>query len=266
LIFKCYFDGTKNSRAMILATVCGASQHWDLFEERWKAVLGRHGAGYLHTTDALALRKSFSREKGWNQNRVDQLIADCVEVISKSLEILDGLPSVPPRPGLQAITLSIDLDDFRRARQHNPNMPRSITELFMSESVSFCFRIGTRVGADSYHFHFDQGEPFYGHLVDRINHRAAREAIPLLAKIRHHERINMRVSPAIQMADLFAWCISHNDAATRGWHETLHRLPWSSLSLNYELLMNPTAGVLELVRSWKLPPRGLNPPEPEGTI
>jgi hypothetical protein len=69
----------------------------------------------------------------------------------------------------------------------------------------------------------------------------------------------MRDVPALQMADLFAWCITHNGNVVRDWHAKLHRLPWHSIYLDYKLMLNPIDGVLEKIRSWNLPKRKLYP-------
>lgn len=270
MILKSYFDGANQPDAdrfefITIACACGTKEEWEVFHLAWSAVLDRHGADYLHTTDAVALRENFSREKGWDNDRVDALISDCVTIIENHIEIPSRIPEMPLKPGLFFVTLQIQLKDFVYARESNPSLPESVTELCATESLGFCFRRGRMLGAKWYHLYFDQGEPFYGHIYDRKNHRKARRAIPQLNKVVHLGESNMRLVPALQAADLFAWCISHHNRVTRQWHARLHRLPWQAWYLDYLLLINPKKGALEMVKSWKLPKRKLTPPpKPEG--
>lgn len=269
MVLKSYFDGANEADSdqfefITIASACGTSEEWDAFHAAWNKVLRQHHADYLHTTDAVALQGDFATLKGWNDAKVDALISDCVSVIANHIEIPSVLPDMPLRRGLFFVTLQIQLEDFVLARGDNPNLPEPVTELCTSESVGFCFKRGKLLGANWYHLYFDQGEPFYGHICDRKNNRKARRAIPMLSKVAHLGESNMRLVPALQAADLFAWCISHNHRVTRGWHARLHRLPWHAWYLDYMLLMNPKKGALEMVKSWKLPKRKLRPPKRRG--
>ena len=76
-----------------------------------------------------------------------------------------------------------------------------------------------------------------------------------MERVTHLGESDMRAVPALQLADLFAWSINHNDNVSREWHAKLNALPWNSLYLDYDLLLKPIAGVFDLVQSWKLPPR-----------
>jgi hypothetical protein len=66
---------------------------------------------------------------------------------------------------------------------------------------------------------------------------------------------NMKIVPALQMADLFAWCVNHNHAVTRDWHGALHALPWSSLYLDHARLIKPDPKAIEMTRLLNLPKR-----------
>jgi hypothetical protein len=258
VVFKSYFDSAPNSggaRSITIASACGTSEQWSAFETGWGYVLNRHGAQYLHTTDAVSLQDEFSVDKGWRKESVDRLISDCVAVIAGHIEVPGRVGELPLRRGLHVVTLRILIDDFVRAQKENPDFPESVTEFCATESLGFCFSHGRLLGAEWHHLHFDQGESFYGHILDRKNHPRARKAIPLLDKVAHIGESNMRLVPALQMVDLFAWCITHSGTVAREWHKGLNRLPWQSLSLDYDKLMNPKKGALEQVKSWKLPRR-----------
>jgi hypothetical protein len=65
---QAYFDGSgktnRNSRSkyLTLAGYAGPPEAWLIFEDRWQAVLNRHGSGPLHMSDANLLIGDF---KGW---------------------------------------------------------------------------------------------------------------------------------------------------------------------------------------------------------
>lgn len=254
VVLKSYFDGcgNKDEDRIVIATICGTSSQWDSFKTDWDKVLDKHEADFLHTTDAVALRGDFSSDKGWDDDSVDAFINDCVEVIERhSAEI-------PYKLGLFPVTLQITIADFLRARAVEPKLPNTVEEICATESLSFCLKWGRAIGAKWYHLYYDQGEPFYGHIDVRMRNRKAKRAIPLLAKVANYGQSNMRIVPAIQAADLFGWCIIHNDDVSRSWHKRLHSLStssWQSLALEYKHLLNPRKGVLDLTASWKLPQR-----------
>jgi hypothetical protein len=266
VVLESYFDGAygPNRDNITLATACGTSEQWNVFTSEWREVLGKHEAEFLHTTDAVSLQNEFHPDNGWSRDSVDALISDCVEVIAKHLSLPGPFREIS-RPGLHVVTLTIPLNDYRKARKVVAKLPNSITELCTSESLGFCFNWGRRIGAQFYHLYFDQGEPFYGHAHDRKVGKKSKKAITLMKDVVHLGQSNMRVVPALQLADLFAWCITHNDAVTRKWHERLHDIPWDSLYLDYGYLVNPTPGALERTADWNLPQRKVYPGDEPST-
>lgn len=210
---------------------------------------------FLHTTDAISLENDFSRENGWDETSVDALILDCVKVIAKHIEIPEGTPDLRPRKGLYPVTLLIPLSDWLKARKDLPDLSNTMAETLTTESLGFCFKRGRAVGAKYFELYFDQGEPFHGHVSDRYRSPKARREMPLLESIVHLGESNMRIVPALQMADLFAWCVNHNHQVVRDWHGILHGLPWESLFLDYARLINPHPKAIEMTRKLNLPKR-----------
>ncbi len=271
MVLKGYFDGGNQADIRLydrisLATVCGTCGQWSDFESSWKNVLASHKAEYLHTTDAIGLQKDFSNDKGWDDGKVNAFISDCVEVIRNHHYVPAGpfpvdIPFNPQvaKQGLMAVTLTIPLDDYRKARNAVFKLPESVTEISASESLGFLFKWGKLIGAEWYELYFDQGEPFYGHVDDRKRNPRSKKQITPMEKVVHLGKSDMRISPALQMADLFAWCINHNDDTRRDWHLKLNDLPWRSLILDYEHLIRPTPGALERTAAWNLPKRRPNP-------
>jgi hypothetical protein len=268
---KGYFDGGNQADShqydrITLATACGTCEQWKEFESAWSLVLDAHKAPFLHTTDAVSLQKEFSRTKGWDNKKIDTMISSCVDIIEGHLYVPEGIvPLGVPfggsinKSGLMVVTLTIPLKDYDRARKVVTSLPNSVTEICTTESLGFCFQWGRKIGMESYQLYFDQGEPFYGHVCDRKSNKKARKQINPMKNVVHLGESDMRNVPALQVADLFAWCINHNDDVRREWHARLNRLPnWSSTILDYDHLVKPTPGALERTAAWNLPKRKVN--------
>ena len=169
MVLKTYFDGgqSANCDRITLATACGTCEEWESTESVWKKVLAEHKAPFLHTTDAVCLQKEFSKNKGWDNDRVDSFIYDCVDVVERCLlepgRIVipgqSGLLTNIAKAGLNVFTMTIPFDDFRRAREVKPKLPNSITELCASESIGFVFRYGKRLGISIKENHFTGTSP-----------------------------------------------------------------------------------------------------------
>jgi hypothetical protein len=271
VVVKGYFDGGNQADSrqydrITLATVCGTCEQWEAFESEWSKSVTSHGASFLHTTNAVCLQREFSKNKGWDDDKVNALIDDCVSVVERHLciptegQVPLGLPFSRNivKEGLMPVTLSVPLADYKKARAVIPHLPNSVNEICTTESLGFCFKWGIKIGAEAYQLYFDQGEPFFGHACDRRNHRKAKKDIAPMKKVVHIGESDMRTVPALQMADLFAWCINHNDDVRRAWHARLNGLPWGSTILSYEYLVNPTPGALERTAAWNLPRRRPN--------
>jgi hypothetical protein len=269
MVLKAYFDGANKADLnlydrVVLATVLGTSDQWDAFIADWKMVLESHNkVPYLHTTDAVTLNGPFSKKNGWNDALVDNLILDCVRAVKRHI----AMPSLVPgefRPGLRVVTMTIYLEDYKRAREKKPEMPNSVNEICTSEMLGFVFRWGRKIGAEWYHLYFDRSEDFYGHVRDRKDNKKIRKDVPLLERVAVLVEAEMQLTPGLQLADLFAWCISHNDATSkRLWHRALDDLPidpsWESAYMDEGYLLNPTPGALERTQAWGMPQRRLKP-------
>ena len=149
MVLKSYFDGGNQADSsqydrITIATVCGTAKQWKRFEHAWGKVLYKYEARFLHTTDAVSLQNEFSKKNGWNKTRVDSFIGHCVEVIGKHIEIPAGTVGRRARVGLYPVTLTIPLEDWKRARNVNPKLPNSVTEICTSDSMGFASREARR--------------------------------------------------------------------------------------------------------------------------
>jgi len=271
VVLKSYFDGGNQADSrqydrISLAAICGIPEQWTRFEPEWGKIISSHGASFLHTTNAIGLQKEFSVENGWADDKVDALINECVGSIESHIcvpaegQVPLGLPFSPniTKQGLMPVTLTIPFADYERARKVVPRLLNNITELCTSEVLGFCFQWGRLIRSEWYELFFDQGEPFYGHVYDRRHNKKSKKAITPMEKVCALAEVDMRCSPALQVADLFAWCINHNNDVRREWHARLNKLPWGSTILDYDHLVNPTPGALERTTAWNLPPRRRN--------
>ena len=111
------------------------------------------------------------------------------------------------------------------------------------------------MGALWYHLFFDRGEPFMGHIQDRWNNKKSKKRVQMMDRITQVGELDMRQVPALQMADLIAWCVSHKDSQTHGWQRKLLRFHWLHDHLDFDKMINPIPHVHKLVESWKLPKR-----------
>jgi hypothetical protein len=268
---KGYFDGgnqvdsTQYDR-ITLAVACGTGEQWTPCESAWNTVREEHKAPPLHTTDAIGLNKEFSRKKGWDHDKVDLFIDDCVNVIEKHIVVpgvfvpeVSGrlIPSIA-RDGLNIFTFTIPLEDYKRAREIVTLLPESCAEICVSECLGIVARWGTRIGAEAYELYFDRNEPFFGHAYDRWVNKKSKRQINFMEKVVHCGPTNASVSAALQIADLFAWTSNHINDVRRSWHRRLNALSWDSLILDYNLLLNPTRGALQRTAEWNLPPRKMD--------
>lgn len=260
MILKSYYDGGNQADSRLydvltLAGVYGSKDQWIPFESAWKDVLRRHRADYLHTSDAVALQGEFHNEKGWDKTKRNAFITACVKVIEDHIALRISKKSAG-RLGLGVCTQTVKLKDYIKARSVKPDLP-VVTEICATNALARTLEWGEDImGANFYHMFFDQGEPYYGHVKDRKDNRKAKKLLPLMGRITSMTEVDMRYTPALQMADLVAWCCSHKQANPRyKWQNRLLSLNWIDDSFDYDRLLNPVQQSIDLVKTWKLPRR-----------
>jgi len=157
-LVQAYFDGANKADStqyelLTLASVSGTRHEWHRFNREWQHVLNKHRATYLHVTDVIGQKNDF--RDGWNTRRRDRLIMDCVKVIGRHIArpIRDNDPG---RLGLYPHSISIKLAEFIKARQDNPDVPRSANEVCATQAVYDCMKWGfDGLGAQNIHLYFD---------------------------------------------------------------------------------------------------------------
>lgn len=255
IVLKSYFDGGNEADStqydhLTLAAMAGGKEHWKSFNTAWKKVLRKHGADWLHTTDAVSLLGIYTR---WTDASVEKFINDCVTVIKDH-----ATPSGHGK-GVRPVTVTVVLKDFLRAFKKNPGIgtPEENCAIHCFNAVIWH---GQKAGYSKFECYFDQGEKFCGFIQDRVSNKRSRQNDPILKDIVHVGQSDMRLVPALQAADLFAWAVndSYRVRTLRPWQQILlgEDIPRQWDLLDYGAL---TTGLkheeIERVRSWNLPKR-----------
>jgi hypothetical protein len=259
MLIKSYFDGGNQADStqydvVTLAAVSGTPSQWRQFNADWKIVLKEHGADFLHTKDAVSLKKPFDADSGWSNDRVDLFICGCVATIERHIAKPLQDPAAP-RAGLYPFTVTVVLKDFVRAREANPDVPKNATEVLATQALHACIEWSESRGAHFMDLYYDRNEPYRGHTVDRQRNPKAVKQLSSLARIAIPPELDTREAAELQMADLFAWSVAHKEAPKRPWHHRLLDLPRGDEWIAYADLIKPIPGVSDLVKSWKLPKR-----------
>lgn len=224
VVLKSYFDGGNKAdssqyNTLALASVSGTKSQWHPFEVRWKKNLRKHRADYLHMTDAIGKNGIYD---GWCDKMRDDFITDCVDVALDFIARTQKKDD-PGRFGLFPCVVSFDLKDFVAVANSDPDHPNNVDQMCLRQVVSsVIWWARAKAMCEECSFYFDQGEPFLGHLIQIMNSRKAMRDAPALAMITHKGDADMRRTPALQMADLYAWCVCHrNDTQTPDWLKKL---------------------------------------------
>lgn len=230
MLVKAYFDGGNQPDStqydtVTLATIVGRMTELKPFERDWKAVLKKHNAPYLHTTDAMTFNNDFARSNGWNETRRDAFLEDCAKLFVDSIiKLVD--PKEPVAIALAPYTMTIVLKDFKRVQTEFPRGLQDATEALAIHSVAHALDCCDKFKAHFLQLYFDQNEPFMGHIKDRLRNRKFRrdsrdkdEFDP--DRIVHIGEADMRRVPALQAADLLAYCVGHSTDVRFSWQKAV---------------------------------------------
>ncbi len=262
VILNCFFDGGNKSDSqqyeyVTLASVSGTFQQWKPFEKSWKRNLKKHGADYLHTTDAAAGNTPYSRDEGWDRDRIDSFVLDCARIAGKYLA-RPIKENDPGRTGLYPCVVTLNLKEYIQARNDVPDVPTSADELLVTQVLRKCLLFSRDfAGTQHLSFVFDQNEPFRGHIIDRQRSPKFVALFPEFKNIISNTEADMRFVPALQLADLFAYCHSRKRTAVDKfrWEEKMLAHPTDVGYAGYKQLIAPIRPNIELTRSMKFPRR-----------
>lgn len=258
VVLKSYFDGgnqadSREYDVVSLAVVSGTQTEWKPFECDWKRNLKKHKARHLHTTDAVSLQGIY---KGWTKNQRDAFLKDCVKVASKHHARIN-IGNVPGKFGLYCFVISFVLKDFVENIKRNPDAPNNASEGCLRQALGDVLIWSEEQAACEYcQFFFDQGEPFYGHLHQILQSKKALKDAHLLKKIIPSGEANMRHTPPLQLADLYAWSVSHRLVENKPkWQlkllNTHYRWEW----IDKDNIHNVNHAHQAAFHTWKIPKR-----------
>ncbi|MGA3055136.1 MAG: hypothetical protein ABSD63_13075 [Candidatus Korobacteraceae bacterium] len=264
VVLKSYLDGggkddSSQYAVMSLASISAIPDDWMPFDTEWRLVLQRYfgdrAAGYLHTTDALTGNSVY---KGWGRTKVFDFLSQCSEIAVKHiLKPRNRETGFPGKYGLYAFVITIVLADFVEHARSHPDAPQNANELSLRQALAKVLKWserGANPRCDECHLFFDQGEEFYGHLVQLLQSKKAKKDADALNRITSRTEADMRRVAALQLADLIAWCHSHKlDENKPEWHKAILN---SGIQVHWADKAAFASGMpdqQEIWKSWNLP-------------
>src|SRR6266571_2753206 len=212
IALKIYLD---RSGEVVLSAIAADEHLWADLEPKWLGMLANRQpqASYLHMKEAISLRGNFTAEKGWDAQKVEQLLRDALLLIL-----------AVNKEQLCVFGCHLDLQAYRRLKKLR-SISVDYTEIcndFVAEKV-LAWQVERRKNSlltghssedDFLHYYFDQGEPFEGAFRkwrDK-NYRLAHHAkgFNYWALVKSITSSSMRHTPGLQVADMLAWALNRS--------------------------------------------------------
>src|SRR5262249_30350295 len=193
---KCYFDGSeKIGRRLTLAGVAGDEAVWEGLEAEWRAFLAHVGVPYSHMKEVFAMKDEF---QGWKRPKRDWFVNGLITLAQTHQDQSKGR--------LKAFTTTVDLAAHEEF-SHIPGLPepaRMCVRCIVPKIVDWYGGFPEKI-LDVMEFYFDRDEPFMQHIWDDWNSPTIRAKYPAWGLIRTIAPVEMKLTPGVQVADLFAW-------------------------------------------------------------
>ncbi len=256
VVLKSYFDGGNKADSALhdlltLASVSGTKKLWHPFEVAWKKNLRKHKAAFLHVTDAIGFHGIY---EGWNVAKRDDFISDCVDVALQHIARANK-PGEIGRYGIYPSIIVVNIKDFVASAKANPGHPQNINQSCARHSLAnVIWWAENKAACSECHLFFDQGEPFRGCVVQITQSKKAKRDAPGLKMITSTTEADSRQVPALQLADLYAWCLAHQSSGKN--LEWLDRLLTNDFHQEYYAGADITKvdqRAVALFDSWKIP-------------
>lgn len=215
-MLRAYYDGSglhADSAVFTLAGVVASQSVWTQFELRWNAVLAQHRTDKFHMSDAQALKGTFSREKGWTEELVGDIVRDLWNVIGQ----FRACERFQSGTNMIASSCSVVRKGYDRAKKEKPRL-RSLEAI----CLNFCFNVLPRdIDSDKNHpevsLVFDTNEPFLKTIHSNwIKYRGRSEA-GWPSQIKSIDKGNSLGLAPLQAADLLAWTINKHHRKPGPW-------------------------------------------------
>jgi Protein of unknown function (DUF3800) len=205
MALKAYYDGSGKSdnlacKFVTLAGFSASQETWDVLEPEWKRLVKSHGANYFHASEAWALHEEFDQIKGWDSTKVSRLANELLQLIANFRRYDD-----PSRTDLLGFSCTVNLADHRELAQHHSGAIKDPASMCVDWCAGLQFSRNPSPSPGYLLLYFDRTEEFL-HKVKRVwDQRASRRPdwAQYIASIAPID--DMRLSPALQLADFLAW-------------------------------------------------------------
>lgn len=216
-MLNAYFDrsGQDDSAFLTLSGIAATEELWSEIAQTWNYILqsGDRKASYMHMIEAVHLRGEFSKEKGWNDESVFELVNALLSYITQ----ID-------KSRYCQFACTIDMNAYRRLEKETYQLgsPIDLCNLTCVETVMQWYLLEYKGGLDlEAKYYFDQGEPFEPVFREKWERetekdRSAGQYNTIWSHIKHVGSADMRSTPGLQIADMLAWARNREEnKATR---------------------------------------------------
>lgn len=86
VVLSIFSDESEDSHVTTLAGWISTPYGWELFKERWRAMLAEFGASEFHTVDLMATKNPGTEYSPWPQGKRDAFLEAAIQIIEKNEE------------------------------------------------------------------------------------------------------------------------------------------------------------------------------------
>lgn len=198
-LYKLFFDGSGSTSSSLRTLYCCCARHddWNAIETLWRETLSGTPPKYLHMKDAVAGQRDYL---GW----------DKVQVGDRLGKLLRGLRTLQP-PTLRAFAITLEVEAFESWRERldlPPKPERVCVEWGFYRAIEEVQRAVPNIQPKGIEAYFDRNERYLEHVHSEWQQKRKDSAdwrSPLLKLVGAIAAIDMKGSPGIQVADMFAW-------------------------------------------------------------
>lgn len=206
---QCYFDGSTGKddgggQWLTLAGYMASDAFWVDFQLKWERMLQERYpmAPWLHMWELLGHEDPFTRINGWTDDKISELVVDGALGLLQSLD----------KKAFRAFVYSIDVTAHARLGVEGYRIGDPSTICAHSCIGAACDWYSSNHDPDLVYIYYDRGETFF-EPVRRQWLKSQNPKMKIVAGdfwgwVGDIHDANMRVTPAIQAADLIAWARS----------------------------------------------------------
>ena len=221
IVLKSYFDrsGQEDAAFMTLSGIAATDEMWGEIEENWLGILRLTDpkATYMHMVEAVPLRGEFSKDKGWDDDKVSGIINSLISYLS-----------MIPKDKYYQIACTIDMTAYRKllGESYQLDSPVDICNECCVERMMHWYLFEYKGGFDvEASYYFDQGEPFEPVFRAKWNRELVRASelneYTIWSHIKHVGEAIMRDTPGLQVADMLAWANNREESKVSKRYEVL---------------------------------------------